>query len=143
MARPALPPVNASPASFRAPTHDSGPPWVASPSMSDFLLPYSMPVYPGAPRQASPLRNSFPQAVYDGLDRHALLVHRVALADRHLTVGQRVEVHCDAERRPDLVLAPVAPADVAAGLVVLGAEAGPQQALHLARDLDQLVLLGP
>src|SRR6266699_1280088 len=43
-------PVNASPAPSRPPAHDSGSPWVASPSMSDSFLPYSMPVYPGAPK---------------------------------------------------------------------------------------------
>ncbi len=45
---PALPPVNASPASSRVPTHDSGPSWGASPSMYDSFIRYSMPVYPGA-----------------------------------------------------------------------------------------------
>jgi hypothetical protein len=28
-------------------THDSGPPWIATPSVSDSLIPFSMPVYPG------------------------------------------------------------------------------------------------
>jgi hypothetical protein len=29
-------------------THDWGPPWIASPSMSGVLIPFLMPVYPGA-----------------------------------------------------------------------------------------------
>ena len=33
---------------LRTSTHDSGPSWVASPSMSDSFIPFSMPVYPGA-----------------------------------------------------------------------------------------------
>jgi hypothetical protein len=41
-------PVNASTTPSRVPPHDSGPSWVASPSMYDSLIRYSMPVYPGA-----------------------------------------------------------------------------------------------
>ena len=52
------------------------------------------------------------------------------LADRYCLVGQGVEVDRDAEGGADLVLAAVAPADVAAGLVVLHAEP------PLLRDLD-------
>src|SRR6266566_10033066 len=29
-------------------THDLGPPWIATPSMSGVLIPFLMPVYPGA-----------------------------------------------------------------------------------------------
>src|SRR6266540_3244362 len=29
-------------------THDSGPSWIATPSMSGVLIPFLMPVYPGA-----------------------------------------------------------------------------------------------
>jgi len=39
------------------------------------------------------------------------------VANGHRLVVQGVEVDSDAERGTDLVLAPVAPADVAAGLV--------------------------
>ena len=46
--RPACAPVNASAAPSRAPPHDSGSSWVASPSMRGFLLRYVMPGYPGA-----------------------------------------------------------------------------------------------
>jgi hypothetical protein len=46
--RPACAPVNASGTSLRTCPHDSGSSWVASPSMCDFLLRYTMPVYPGA-----------------------------------------------------------------------------------------------
>jgi hypothetical protein len=45
-----LAPVNASPTPSRTPTHDSGPPWIASPSMSGSFLPSFMSVYPGALR---------------------------------------------------------------------------------------------
>src|SRR5258706_16211226 len=38
MTRPTSPSVNASPASSRAPTHDSRSPWIATPSMQDVLL---------------------------------------------------------------------------------------------------------
>src|SRR3954463_5957554 len=41
----------------------------------------------------------------------ALLRHRVAVADRHGVVLERLEVERDAVRRPDLVLPAVAPAD--------------------------------
>jgi len=34
---------------LRTPTHDSGPPWFATPSMSGVLIPFLVPVYPGAP----------------------------------------------------------------------------------------------
>src|SRR5215207_3098428 len=46
---PARTPVNASPSPSRTPTHDSGPSWVATPSMSGVLIPFLLPVYPGAP----------------------------------------------------------------------------------------------
>ncbi len=45
---PARTPVNASLRPHGSPTHDSGPPWVATPSMSGVLIPFLMPVYPGA-----------------------------------------------------------------------------------------------
>ena len=44
------PPVNASLAPSRTPAYDSGPSWFANPSMWDTFLPFSMPVYPGAPK---------------------------------------------------------------------------------------------
>nr|WP_232537890.1 type VI immunity family protein [Cystobacter fuscus] len=44
--RMSCPPVNAAPS--RMSTHDSGPSWVASPSMYDSFIRCSMPVYPGA-----------------------------------------------------------------------------------------------
>jgi len=45
---PVHPPVNASSPPLRVSTHDSGPPWIATPSVSDSCIPFSMPVYPGA-----------------------------------------------------------------------------------------------
>src|SRR5258708_40093418 len=38
MTRPTSPSVNASPASSRAPTHDSRSPWVATPSIQDVSM---------------------------------------------------------------------------------------------------------
>ena len=46
--RPARTPVNASPPPSRAPPHDSGPVWVASPSPYDSFIHNTSPVYPGA-----------------------------------------------------------------------------------------------
>lgn len=46
---PARTPVNASPSPSRTPAHDSGPSWIATPSMSGVLIPFLPPVYPGAP----------------------------------------------------------------------------------------------
>ena len=45
---PARTPVNASPPPSRTTAHDSGPSWIATPSMSGVLIPFLMPVYPGA-----------------------------------------------------------------------------------------------
>ena len=45
---PARTPVNASPATLPPLAHDSGPWWIATPSMSGSFIPDSMPVYPGA-----------------------------------------------------------------------------------------------
>ena len=42
--QPALSPVNASPAPFRAPTHDSGPSWLARPSTYETFIHYNLPV---------------------------------------------------------------------------------------------------
>ena len=69
------------------------------------------------------------------VDRDALLLHRVAVAQRDRAVLQRVVVDGDAERRADFVLAAVAPAD-RAGLVVRDREVRAQQ-------LDDLLRLAP
>jgi hypothetical protein len=42
--QPVRAPVNASPASSRAPTHDSGTVWFATPSLEETCTPYSLPV---------------------------------------------------------------------------------------------------
>src|SRR6266545_7492417 len=52
------------------------------------------------------------------VDGDAVLAHGVSLPDGHLAVLERVEVHGYAERRADLVLASVPPAD-RAGVVVV------------------------
>ena len=49
---PVRTPADASPAMLPPPAHDTGPWWLATPSMSDSFIPYSMPVYPGAFCQA-------------------------------------------------------------------------------------------
>jgi hypothetical protein len=49
---PALSPVNASPSPLRAPPHDSGSLWLASPLTYDSFIHYNLPVYPGALRQS-------------------------------------------------------------------------------------------
>src|ERR687893_21137 len=41
---PARTPVNASPTPSQTPTHDSGPSWIATPSMSGVLIPFLPPV---------------------------------------------------------------------------------------------------
>src|SRR6266699_5878347 len=48
IARPARAPANASPRPRGSSTHDSGPPWVATPSAQSSSISSSMPVYPGA-----------------------------------------------------------------------------------------------
>src|ERR1051325_5961695 len=47
--QPARTPVNASPSLLRAPPHDSGPLWLASPLTYETFIHYNPPVYPGAP----------------------------------------------------------------------------------------------
>ena len=71
--------------------------------------------------------------------RHAVLRERVALAQRDGAVLDRLVVDRDGERRADLVLAPVALADVPAG-VVLGAHVPAQLLVDLARALGVAVL---
>ncbi len=44
---PVCTPVNASPGMLPPPAHDSGPEWLAKPSLYDSFIRYSMPVYPG------------------------------------------------------------------------------------------------
>ena len=53
--RPACAPVNASDTASRSCPHDSGSSRVASPSMCESLLRYTMPVYPGASSGTSPV----------------------------------------------------------------------------------------
>ena len=45
---PACAPVNASMATSRLATHDSGPGWIATPFLYDSFIHNSTPVYPGA-----------------------------------------------------------------------------------------------
>ena len=54
IARPARTPTDASQPPSRTTTHGSGPSWTANPSMLDSLIPFSGPVYPGAPYTVPP-----------------------------------------------------------------------------------------
>src|SRR5262245_26729749 len=76
------------------------------------------------------------------LDPDPFLLGRIALPNRDRAVVQGVEVDRDAVRRADLVLAAVAPADVAAGLVVLHPELTAQRGDDVLRGADELFLLG-
>src|SRR5262249_17036912 len=60
--RPVLSPVNASRPSLRAPTHDSGPVWVATPSPCDSCIRTTSSIYPGAPERSDAPRLS---SLYD------------------------------------------------------------------------------
>src|SRR5438105_3688847 len=73
-------------------------------------------------------------------DGHADLAHRVALADRHLLVVERYEVDRDTERRSDLVLTAVSPAD-RLRLIVRGHERRPDLRPHLARERHKALVL--
>src|SRR6478736_1809902 len=75
----------------------------------------------------------------EALDLKALLRERVAVAQRDRAVLQCLMVDRHAERRADLVLAAVAPADRAA-LVVLALHPPPDLPVHLARKLGLAVL---
>ena len=49
--QPARTPVNASPEALRLPAHDSGPVWVATPSLYDSFIHYIPPILIGADRR--------------------------------------------------------------------------------------------
>lgn len=69
---PTRTPVNASPTPSRTSTHDSGPSWVATPSMCGSFIRFSTPVYPGAQWVLS-----FPKRLRYFLHRAPGLVGRV------------------------------------------------------------------
>src|SRR3954447_21179881 len=79
------------------------------------------------------------QHVRQLVDRDPLLLQRVAVAQRDRAVLDRLVIDRDRVRRADLVLAPVAPADRAA-VVVLGAHPPPQRLVDLARELGVAAL---
>ena len=85
-----------------------------------------------------------PQAVEQVLarprDRDPLLRERVALADRDRVVLERLLVDRERERRADLVLAPVAPADLAA-VVVLDRRSRRSSSYSARALLDHVVAL--
>src|SRR6266481_1726351 len=54
---PACAPVNASRTALRLAAHDSGAGWLATPSLCDSFIHYSIPIFTGAPtRHAGPHR---------------------------------------------------------------------------------------
>ncbi len=63
---PARTPINASPPPSRTPAHDSGPSWIATPSMSGVLIPFLPPVYPGAPHVPRRSRRPGSRRLYAG-----------------------------------------------------------------------------
>src|SRR6185503_18524739 len=71
---------------------------------------------------------------------HAILLERVAISDRYRSVFHRLAVHRDAERRADLVLTPVSPAN-STRLVVEHREGGSQLLRQLVGELRHAVLL--
>src|SRR5438094_5055768 len=74
-------------------------------------------------------------------DGDADLRHGIALPDRHGLILERLEVHGDAEGRPDLVLAAIAPAD-RLRLVVCGHEVRANLRPHLAGEWREALVLG-
>jgi hypothetical protein len=68
--RPARTPVNALLRPHGSPTHDSGPPWIATPSVSGVLLPFLVPVYPGAFHRFHGLRPYPPGSALPRPTRH-------------------------------------------------------------------------
>src|SRR5438309_9639216 len=68
----------------------------------------------------------------DRIEADPVLAHRVAVADGHRVVLERLEVEGDAERCADLVLPAIAAAD-RAGVVELHVPARPQQRCQIAR----------
>src|SRR3954465_9101491 len=70
----------------------------------------------------------------------ALLLQRVAVADRHRSILHRLTVDRDAERRTDFVL-PAVPSADRARLVIEHREAAPQPLRELLRKLRHAVLL--
>src|SRR2546425_454552 len=66
-------------------------------------------------------------------DRDTDLRHGIAFPDRHGLILERLEVHRDAERRPDLFLAAIAAAD-RLRLVVSGHEVRANLRPHLAGE---------
>src|SRR5438132_5876341 len=73
-------------------------------------------------------------------DRDTDLRHGIAFPDRHGLILERLEVHRDAERRPDLVLAAIAPAD-RLRLVVSGHEVRANLRPHLAGEWREALVL--
>ena len=94
--------------------------------------------YPFGERHSRARRSH--EHVDEPVDRHALLLERVAVAQRHRPVLERLVVDRHAQRRADLVLAAVALADRAA-LVVLGLHPRAQRRDDLAGDFGLAVLL--
>ena len=74
--------------------------------------------------------------------RDALLLHGVALANRHSIVVNRVKVHGDAQRRTDFVFATVTATDSASLVIIDHPTILTQVSLEVVSDILQLRLLG-
>src|SRR3989442_6689862 len=103
-------------------------------SMSSASAASAMPRRSGA-------GNALPESGLQFRDGNADLRHRVPLADRHLTIVERREVHGHAERRADLVLAPVAATD-RLRLVIRRHPVRPDEVPDLAGKRRQALVLG-
>src|SRR2546423_1045884 len=100
----------------------------------------STPSACGASGRRSGEAELLPERGHELLDLHPDLGHVVAVADRDRLICQGIEIDGHAQRRTDLVLAPVPPAD-GLGLVVRRLEVRPQPGPDRARQLAQLRLL--
>lgn len=83
-------------------------------------------------------RGSLREIRLERVDRHALLRHRIAVADRHTAVLRTVEIVRDTERRADLILTAVALAD-GTGLVKIDHKALRKAVVNLERRAGELL----
>ena len=71
----------------------------------------------------------FFQISFQRIDGDAILQHRVAMADGHLLIFERLVIDRDAERRADFILPRIALSDIAA---VVEQRAQPARGLQVA-----------
>src|SRR5690606_33634403 len=92
-------------------------------------------------RAPSALRHPLPHVVHDPPRVHALLRQRVPVPHGHRPIFERLAVDRDRERRPRLVLPPVAPPDRAAVVEERREPRRPQRLMDPLRHLRHAVLL--